>query len=335
MCVAVAIKLPRDKKTGKPLPDAKWRLAKIRDRAYEPEYTVKRYTIKDIGASQLFLIDENTDWTEGVSVHPDGSFLGIVNAALNNTTDKKDGQSNKSISVGDSINGKVLRNVLKSHNIEDAVKILIENKIDGASLITDGERLFVIETTLTAEVKNKYRNQKKPGQRFEDIVPLDEYETVKKEIKDDYIVVRTNTGIFNKNFGYQPKDGESYTSAVKRREYALDALEKNVHEPIELISVLSKLGRDDIDKNPFYRPIRKFEEIKEFPSPIFSTTIIQADPSGTMIVKPIQCSFNINNMENLISDKYLSHLVILPQKSAMFETFAEYIDIQKISNLLN
>ena len=35
MCVAVAMKLPRDKKTGKPTTDAKWRLAKIRDRVYD------------------------------------------------------------------------------------------------------------------------------------------------------------------------------------------------------------------------------------------------------------------------------------------------------------
>lgn len=335
MCVAVAIKLPRDRKTGKPLPSAKWRLAKIRDRAYEPEYKVKRYTVKEVGASQLFLVDENSDWTEGVSIHEDGSFLSIVNAALNNTTDKKDGKSNKSISVGDSINGRVLRNVLKSHDIEKAVEILIENKIDGASLITDGDRLFVIETTLTAEVKEKYRNKKKPHQRFEDVVPLDEYSTVKKEIKDDYMIVRTNTGVFNPSFGYQPEDGESYTSAVKRREYAEKAMDEFVYEPIDLFSTLVKLGKDEVDKNPFYRPIRKFDEVKKFPSPIFSTTIIQTDPSGTMIVKPLQCKFNINNMENLINDKYLSHLVILPQSSKMFESFSGYLLKSQIENKIN
>lgn len=315
MCVTVAMKLPRDLRTGEPTKDAKWRLAKIRDRAYEPKYTVKRYTVKENGASQLFLVDSDSDWTEGVSIHENGSFLSIVNSALNNSFDKKDDGSGKAkgnSSGGVSDNGKILRKILKSHDIESAVKIITENKIDGCSLITDGKRLFVIETTIPADVKNKYSKERKDGKSFDDVIPLSEYKTIVKEIKDDYLVVRTNHGVFDKEFGYQPKDGDSYTSSLKRREYTIKAMNDNVFEPIDLITTLSKLGNEKIDKNPFFRPIRKDTDI-------FSTTIIQTDPSGTMIVKPIVCHFDINNSINLITDKYLCHMVILPYASRMFE----------------
>lgn len=315
MCVTVAIKLPRDPKTGKPIEGAKWRLAKIRDRAYTPKYNVKRYTVKEKGASQLFLVDRDSDWTEGISIHEKGSFLSIVNSALNNSFDKEDDGTakKKTSSNGVTDNGKILRKVLKSHDIEEAVDIIENSKIDGCSLITDGDRLFVIETTIPPEVKNKYNKMREEGQHFDDVIPLEEYKSIVKEIKDDYLIVRTNHGIFNKDFGYQPKDGDSYTSSVKRREYTIKAVEKNVFEPIDLITTLSKLGNEKIDKNPMFRPIRIGTEI-------YSTTIVQTDPSGTMIVKPIECEFDVNNSINLITDKYLCHMVLLPFKSAMFES---------------
>ena len=338
MCVTVGMKLPRDRKTGKPTKDAKWRLAKIRDRVYSPEYSVRRYTVKDIGASQLFLIDKDTDWSEGISVHENGSFLSMVNSALNNSSDKKDGKGKgKGKPGGDvvSLNGRVIRSALKSHNIEDAVKILIENKIDGCSLITDGNRLFIIETTLPLEVKEKYRLDK-GDKKFEDVVPLDEYKTVVREIKDDYLAVRTNHGVFDETFGYQKKDGDSYISSTKRREYALKILEESVYEPIDLITTLSRMGRDDIDDNAFYRPVRLFGQAKSKDSDveIYSTSIIQTDPSGTMILKPLECTININNITNLISKDYLAHLVILPQHSSMFEHFKEYNKIREINKIL-
>ena len=342
MCVTVAMKLPRDRKTGKPTPDAKWRLAKVRDRVYDAIYKVKRYTVKEHGASQLFLVDKDTDWSEGISVHADGSFLSMVNSSLNNYSDKKDGvkttnRSGKSTLSTTSMNGQVIRKTLKSHDIEEAIKILVENKIDGCTLITDGDRLFVIETTLPVDVKNKYREQKQQGKRFEDIVPYDEYRTIVKEVKTDYLVVRTNHGVFDSSFGYsEENDGEAYQSSFHRRKYAIEHIEKSVFEPIDLITTLSKLGRESIDKNPFYRPIRLKGQTQQRDDDfeVYSTSIIQTDPSGTMIVKPIECEFDINNTTNLLSDKYLSHMVILPHRSKMFESFKEHFNRMSINKLL-
>lgn len=327
MCVTVAMKLPRDKKTGKPTKDAKWRLAKIRDRAYDPEYKVRRYTVQEHGASQLFLIDTDSDWTEGVSVNDKDFYLSLINSALNNTSDKKDGKS-KSKGNGGSValNGKIIRNALKQGKIEDAVKTIIDNRIDGCTLITNGDRLFVIEITLPAEIKDKYRAQKeKTGKKFEDLVNQEEYAIEVQEIKDGYMVVRTNHGVLDDEFGYQPKDGESFDSSTLRRQYTEKAIDKDVFEPLDLIVTLSKLGREDIDKNAFFRPLRLKKDIlanSDLP-PIYTTSIIQIDPSGTMIVKPIECTFDIKNPQNLIDSKYKTHLVILPHRSRMFESFKE------------
>lgn len=335
MCVGVAMKLPRDKSTGLPTEDAKWRLAKIRDRAYIPDYSVKRYTVKEHGAAQLFLIDNNTDWTEGLSVSEDGVFLSMVNTALNNSSDKKDGKKKApSKTRGVAVNGKVIRTALKSHNIEKAVEILVNNKIDGATLITDGDRLFVIETTLPLEAKKKYEHLKTDDNYFEDFVPLEEYKTVKKEIKDEYLVVRTNVGVFDKKFGYQKADGPNYKSAILRRKYTIKALEEKAFEPIDLIVTMSKLGADDVDKNPYYRPIRRAEFADNYITSIFSTSIIQTDPSGTIIVKPLDCTFNIENMNNLIDDKYLAHMVILPHRFKMFESFKDFLSYSNAAKRL-
>lgn len=326
MCVTVAMKLPRNKKTGKPEKDAKWRLAKIRDRIYDANYKVRRYTVSEHGASQLFLIDNETDWTEGVSVREDDFYLSMVNSALNNHSDKKDGKSKPTEVMPVSKNGKIIRKALKSKNIDIAADILREEKFDGCTLLTDGNRLIIIESSIPEEVAKKYRNQLQDGQRFEDIVPADEYKTEVLEIKEDYLIVRTNTGVLEDTFGYQIKDGDGYESSMKRREYAMKYLEEQAFEPLDLIVTLSKLGRSEIDKNPFFRPIRLKDEIKDQDVPVYTTSIIQTDPSGTMIVKPIECTFDINNSENLISAKYKTHLVILPHKSRMFESFKWYTD---------
>ena len=334
MCVTVAMKLPRDKKTGKPTKDAKWRLAKIRDRIYDADYKVRRYTVSEHGASQLFLIDTETDWTEGVSVLEDGSYLSMVNSALNNHSDKKDGNGKNEVNNKPvSSNGKVIRKALKSKDIKSAVDIIKAEKFDGCTLITDGDKLFIIETSLPQETADKYRDQVVDGKRFEDVVPPEEFVTEVLEIKKDYLVVRTNTGVLDDSFGYQPKDGDGHTSAQKRREYAMEILDKNAYEPLDLIVSMSRMGRPEIDKNPFFRPLRLKDEVPAMDdsgTKIYTTSIIQTDPSGTMIVKPIECSFDINNAQNLISAKYKTHLVILPHRSRMFESFSGIIQKTKI-----
>jgi len=334
MCVIVAAKLPRNKETGKPEEGAQWRLAKIRDRTYVPTYKLRRYTVSEIGASQIFLVDVNTDWTEGLSISPDGSYLGMVNSALNNASDKKDDGHKSNTEGSVSINGKAIRRALKQHDIEKAVEILKECKFDGNTFLTDGDRLFIMETYLPAEVKDKYRDKiKGTGKRFEDIVPHSEYIVSTKEIKEDWLVVRANSGILDSDGGYVYDDGDNFKSSQKRRKYAIEYIKEFVYEPLDLITTLSRLGRESVDKNPFFRPIRLKGKAKSMDHPnveIFSTSIIQLDPAGTMILKPIECKVENVSIDKLTSGKYLANLVILPEKSKLFENFKTFIFTKNI-----
>ena len=322
-----------------PEKDAQWRIAKIRDRTYAPTYRLKRYTVSEVGASQIFLVDLDTDWTEGLSVHENGSYLGMVNSALNNSSDKKDDGSAKGKKTGEgvtSVNGKAIRRALKQHNIEKAVDILKEYKFDGNTFLTDGDRLFIMETYLPAEVKDKYRSQiEGTDKRFEDVVPSEEYVVSTKEIKKDYLIVRANSGVLDSDGGYVEVDGDSFESSQKRREYAMKYVEELVYEPMDLITTLSHLGRDTIDKNPFFRPIRLKGKAKSKDNPdveIFSTSIVQLDPAGTLILKPIECKVEDVSVNKLVSGKYLANLVILPETSKMFENmkFKNYVLNQHI-----
>lgn len=329
MCVIVAVKLPRNKTTGLPEKDATWRLAKIRDRSYKPVYKIRRHTVADIGASQLFLIDNESDWTEGVSINPkDGTALFMVNSALNNYADKKDTKGSKSDSSAVLDNGKNIRKILKSHDVETAAKMIKEFKLDGNTLITDGKRLFLVESFLSTETKEKYKDVK-GNKKFRDIVSHDEYSVIIKEIKNDYLVVKSNHGDLDKTAGYTEDDGDSYVSSNKRRDYAFNAVEEQVHTPLELIRVLSSLRTDKIDKNAFYRPIRLKGEAKSKDSDteIFSTSVIQIDGSGTILLKPVECSIEKYNVNNLIGGKYLTNLVVLPEQSTLYEKFRTfYVD---------
>lgn len=321
--------MPRNKKTGLPEKDAQWRLAKIRDRTYAPTYRLKRYTVSEVGASQIFLVDLDTDWTEGLSIHPDGSYLGMVNSALNNSSDKKDDGAKTDTNGAASVNGKAIRRALKQHNIEKAVEILKEYKFDGNTFLTDGDRLFIMETYLPAEVKDKYRDKiEGTGKRFEDVVPHDEYVVSTKEIKKDYLIVRANSGVLDSDGGYVEVDGDSYESSQKRREYAMKYIEETVYEPMDLITNLTRLGRDTVDKNPFFRPVRLKGKAKSKDNPdveIFSTSIVQLDPAGTMILKPIECKVEDVSVNKLVSGKYLANLIILPETSHMFENFKTFV----------
>lgn len=338
MCVICAVKLPRDRKTGKPKDNATWRLAKIRDRTYTPEFKIKRWTVKDNGSSQLFLVDQDTEWTEGVSVDEDGTFLGMINAALNNYTDKKDdgSKSKKSSSTGSvSSNGIIIRNALRCHNIDNCVEHLASNKLDGNTIITDGNRLFVVESYISKATKEKYAKIK-GDKRYEDIIPAEEYTTVIKEIDDEDIVVRTNHGIFDENAGYTKDDGDSYVSSSRRRDYALKAIKQSVFEPIDLITELSKLSSKEIDKNAFYRPIRVKGEAKSKDSDveIFSTAIIMLDPSGVIFLKPIDCDISNVNIHRLMHSKYLTNLVVLPARTPLFENVNSFKGYVLIDNIL-
>ena len=325
MCVITAVKLPRDRKTGKPLPNAKWRLGKIRDRIYVPTFSVERFGDGNNGAGQLFLVDQDTDWTEGCSVDENGNFIGLVNAALNNKSDKKDDGKKEKNKKAISKNGEVLRKSLQAKDIKACVKYLIDNRIDGNTLATDGDRLFYIEIYLPEEVKLKYAKiVDNTSKKYEDVVKPNEYVCNYSEITDPKIniMVRTNHGEIDPKAGYTTKDGDMFQSSIKRKKYAEKAIIDNVFEPMDLLIWLTRLGAESIDSNAFLRPVRLKGLAKSKTNPeleIFSTASIMLDPSGTIFIRPIECKFNDISINKLTDKKRKTNLVILPAHIPLFE----------------
>lgn len=328
MCVIVGMKLPRDK-DNKPKENAKWRLAKIRDRTYKPTFSVKRMSHNGMNTEQLFLVDLDTDWTEGVSINKDtGLYMGIVNSALNNKGDKKDdGTSLTKVKkkVNDfSDNGKVLRRALKQNDIENAVDVIVDARLDGNTMITDGDRLFMIEIYVTAETKKRYEKEvEEKGIRYEDVLKKEDYVVETREIDDEDIVVRTNHSLLTTGGGYLKGDGDSFESSVKRRDYAIEILNEKVREPIDLILTLSRMNSEKIDKNPFFRPIREFgKAISKSGVEIFSTAVIFLDPSGTIFLRPLHCEISEVSLNKLTDPNRKTNLVVLPAHIPLFEKFS-------------
>jgi len=322
MCVVVAskIKLKNSEKEN-------WFLYKIRDRAYTPEYRIKYNTGKDTGVQAGYIVDNDSDWSEGVNE----KGIMIVNAALQNHEDKKDGTSKgKKVSKGKvSRNGVIIREALKQKKIEDAVEILVDARFDGNTLVSDGKRLFVLEIFLHQNTKDKILADLEidPIADEDDVKAIlkkhitpEDYDVKVKEItdKDEKLVVRTNHGILLPKAGYQPKDGVGYDSSTNRRNVVIDTLEKLEPEhPFEILTALKNLGSDDIHKEDIMRPIRTMPA-----SPYLSTTVLMLTGTGSMYILPLDCTFEDTSLNRIQKDRNV-HVVILPKKLPLFEDFKE------------
>jgi hypothetical protein len=275
------------------------------------------------GISSAFLIDEYNDWTEGIN----SKGIMLVSVALQNHEDKKDGKVRLSIkNRKTNRNGIILRQVLKMDNIKDVVDTLVEERFEGNTIVSDGEKLFYLEIFLHNKTKEAIlRNLEiDPIEDDEDvkkillkhIVPED-YNVKVKEIKDYNLVVRTNHGIFLKDAGYTKEDGEGYKSSIMRRDTVIDAIEKEEpNHPLEVLTTLKNLTSKNLDRNTKFCPIR------EEPSDYISTSIVLLTPTSSMYVVPLQCSFSDSSFERVVKDRDVS-IVVLPKKLKLFENSIE------------
>lgn len=313
MCVTAAIKLPRDRETGKPAKDAQWVLFKIRDRAYDPTYQFKTY---DNGKNTvLFLVDEDSDWTECIRVNnaTGDTELMFVNSALNNSMDKKDGTKNKPKNgeVKKADHGLTARRASRGMSLKEAVKSFQELKFDGCTFVSDGDQCFLIESSLPADVKKELKSKKtKDGAEgtIRKAAKEDDFVTTVEEVKD-WLCVRTNHGVTNEEAGYQEKDGISFESSTSRREKAEAYIKEHVFEVSDILPAIDAMGGEAMEKNAFLRPRRVKEEVeaiakkdKDFKSIIYSTSAFVMTSNGSIKVKLYDASIsdiNINKVFGL------------------------------------
>lgn len=316
MCVTVAIKLPRDRETGKPTKDSQWTLFKIRDRAYDPVYQFK--TLQTDKSTTLFLVDEDSDWTECIRVNnaSGDTELMFVNSALNNSMDKKDGTS-KSKTVKK--NGKkadhglTARRASREMNLKEALKSFQEMKFDGCTFVSDGDKCFLIESSLPADVKKELKAKKtKEGAEntLRSAAKEEDYVSTVEEVTD-WLCVRTNHGVTNEEAGYQENDGISFESSTSRREKAEEYIKGHVFEVSDILPAVDAMGEEFIEKNAFLRPRRVKEEVEkiaekdpDFKSIIYSTSAFVMTSNGSIRIKLYDASISEINMGKIYNQDF-------------------------------
>jgi len=322
MCVAVAkrIKLKNSDNES-------WFLFKLRDRSYSPKYEV-RFNSKD-GVESVFLIDQSSDWTEGVN----SSGIMIVSTALQNHEDKKDDGSKKDTKGKRKTtrNGIILRQVLSMSKIEDIIKILEDECFTGNTFVSDGKRLFVLEISVNnkkaANIQNNLLKDPKVSSMTDEEISVlvknnltkDDFDIAIKELTNskESLHIRTNHGIFSKKAGYQPKDGEGYESSTKRYNHVMDklgALDDNDH-PFEYLTALKNLSKNEVDKKEENRPVR----IKGNDTGYWTSTAVLLTPTGTLFTIPLDSNFESTDFNRIYKQGRKVHLIVLPRDLPLFE----------------
>lgn len=322
MCVAIGMKIKNRNNKDQ------WFLYKIRDRAYKPKYSIKYFSHDDV--SSAFLIDEYNDWTEGIN----SKGIMLVSVALQNHEDKKDGKKRLSIkNRKTNRNGVILRQVLKMDKIQDVVDTLVEERFEGNTLVSDGQKLFCIEIFLHNKTKEAILKNLEidPIEDEDDVKAIllkhitpEDYDVKVIEIKDENLVVRTNHGILLKDAGYTKEDGDGFKSSVMRRDIVIDQIEKDKpNHPLEVLTILKNLTSKNLKKDTKFCPIR------EEPSDYLSTSIVLLTPTSSMYVVPLECLFSESSFTRITKERDVS-VTILPKKLKLFENSIDW----KIENYL-
>jgi hypothetical protein len=173
MCIIVA----------KYFPGIGWAGAKNRDRNYTPTLDFIEDTSHNV--ERMMMHDGITGYKEGIN----STGLSILNTSLDVLDDETEVEAG---TVDSSPDGKIISQALLYTDPVDAVKLLIEKKLGGCTIVFNQEELYLIEGT-DDDGKSPYRY-------------------VVKKIEKNNTVARSNHGLWIKDAGYQRNpDSESET----------------------------------------------------------------------------------------------------------------------------
>lgn len=174
-------------------------LAKNRDRKYHPTLAVVQELID--GTEVAYLLDEDTDWSEGLNEYG----IGIINTALMVNYDENEKKIIKN-GAQPSEDGERIRYALSKKTLKDALKAVVKYNggVKGHTIVASPEAVYTVEMT----------SQHPPW--------------VEKHNPKD-IVVRTNHGMHYAHAGYnQDTSPDNYKSSVIRKRDAEKAM-KHIH----------------------------------------------------------------------------------------------------------
>jgi len=222
-----------------------WIGAKNRDRNYKTDVVITQSNRHKV--QRLYIDDKLSRWSEGVNEHG----LAIISASFSVKSDEKEGdkiilkRKNKRDSIGYySPDGRAIRKALLAKTPKEALEILVELKLAGATYVFNENDCYILEGGFTV---------RKDDATLEN--PREYKYVINKISKEEECSCRTNHGVIIKELGYHknPTDErliKARESSEKRLEYARKFASVDIEEPGELIDQIAKCPNKDVFMNP-------------------------------------------------------------------------------------
>ncbi len=201
-----------------------WAGAKNRDRNYTPVLDFIEDSTN--GVDRMMMHDQVTGYKEGIN----SRGISILNTSLDVYDDESEVETG---AANTSPDGKNIAEALAQRSIQDAVKILINSKLGGCTMVFDQDDLYLIEAS--------------------DWDGTRPYKYVVKQIPKNKMLARTNHGMWLQDAGYQRDPvNKSHTLSRISSESRLalaEAVVKTAQKPEDLVDGMCQVYINDPQLN--------------------------------------------------------------------------------------
>ena len=201
-----------------------WAGAKNRDRNYTPALDFIEDSTN--GVDRMMMHDQVTGYREGIN----SRGISILNTSLDVYDDESEVEAG---TANTSPDGKNIAEALAQSSIQDAVKVLINSKLGGCTMVFDQDDLYLIEASDW--------DGNKP------------YKYVVKQIPKNKMLARTNHGMWLQDAGYQRDPvNKSHTLSRISSESRLalaQAVVKTAQKPEDLVDGMCQVYINDPQLN--------------------------------------------------------------------------------------
>ena len=303
MCV-VAIKY---------LKDHGWIGVKNRDRNYKADVEVVQSNRH--GVQRLYIDDKLSRWSEGVNEYG----VSIISASFSVKSDEKEGdkiilkRKNKRNQHGYySPDGRAIRKALLMKTPKEALNLLIQHNLAGATYIFNEKDCYILEGGFTVRKDDSSKDN-----------PREYHYKVRRLIPNEgEYSCRTNHGITMPQLGYHtnptdPRLIKARESSEKRLEYSKVAIKKEVVDPGELMDLLAKCP----DKDKFMNPLR-VGNVKRGDM-VTTGQLLIIPKERTLHYRPIisKCTFDYNRLSGPNAKTFFE--IISSRKLLSFKDFVD------------
>ena len=201
-----------------------WAGAKNRDRNYTPALDFIEDSTN--GVDRMMMHDQVTGYKEGIN----SRGISILNTSLDVYDDESEVEAG---TTNTSPDGRNIAEALAQRSIQDAVKVLINSKLGGCTMVFDQDDLYLIEAS--------------------DWDGTRPYKYVVKQIPKNKMLARTNHGMWLQDAGYQRDPvNKSHTLSRISSESRLalaEAVVKTAQKPEDLVDGMCQVYINDPQLN--------------------------------------------------------------------------------------